>query len=459
MSSVKPSLSELERYLKSLKGKTLEASIDSLISLLKRRQISGAEPCAVATAHILLQVVAKTRFQDVDQMLEKVQQVGCRLVAAQPKELVVGNIVRRVLGLIRDEASEDRNDGGDETPSDVQMTPTAAVADASKLEHHWPPSTYIKQDAGADYISSGPRPVRPGALTSASSFSVPKTLLSLLEAAPTVDAHSTASGSPYIGAGSPYIGGSGVSTPMRGQQTRVNAIRAEIIDGIEEIKDEISQVDDQIASAAEVQIHPMDYVLVHQPSATVQKFILRAAAKRRFTVLIATEAPRASSDEPPYAHFRKKLSAVGISSINVMNAGLMAHMPRINKVVLGARSVLANGGVVTDAGAGIIARAAKERGTSVIVLSGVYKLSPESSVDEENLNEWGSSMSHVSFADGPLVNGVDVRSAATELVPAELVDTYITNLGAHSRNHLSTIIADHYKQEDVDFQLWDELER
>ncbi|CRK24949.1 hypothetical protein BN1708_014084, partial [Verticillium longisporum] len=49
--------------------------------------------------------------------------------------------------------------------------------------------------------------------------------------------------------------------------------------------------------------------------------------------------------------------------------------------------------------------------------------------------------------------------AATELVPAELVDTYITNLGAHSRNHLSTIIADHYKQEDVDFQLWDELER
>ncbi|CRK25143.1 hypothetical protein BN1723_013502 [Verticillium longisporum] len=94
---------------------------------------------------------------------------------------------------------------------------------------------------------------------SSHSFSVPKTLLSLLEAAPTVDAHSTASGSPYIGAGSPYIGGSGVSTPMRGQQTRVNAIRAEIIDGIEEIKDEISQVDDQIASAAEVQIHPMDY--------------------------------------------------------------------------------------------------------------------------------------------------------------------------------------------------------
>lgn len=29
--------------------------------------------------------------------------------------------------------------------------------------------------------------------------------------------------------------------------------------------------------------------------------------------------------------------------------------------------------------------------------------------------------------------------------------------GAHSRNHLSSIIADHYKEEDVDFQLWGEL--
>ena len=34
--------------------------------------------------------------------------MGRRLVAAQPKEMVVGNIVRRVLGLIRDEAEDDR---------------------------------------------------------------------------------------------------------------------------------------------------------------------------------------------------------------------------------------------------------------------------------------------------------------------------------------------------------------
>lgn len=34
--------------------------------------------------------------------------MGRRLMAAQPREMVVGNIVRRVLGLIRDEAEDDR---------------------------------------------------------------------------------------------------------------------------------------------------------------------------------------------------------------------------------------------------------------------------------------------------------------------------------------------------------------
>lgn len=394
--------------------------------------------------------MAKTKFIDADHMLEKVQQVGSRLVAAQPRELAIGNIVRRVLGLIRDEANEDRNEGGEDDEDDdeeeLQATPSVAFPDPTKGSGQLA-STFAKQDAGADYISSGPRPVRPGALTSVSSFSVPKTLLSLLEAAPA--------------AGSPSAGGSlrdsGTSTPMRGvQTTKINALRSEVINGIEEFKDEISQADDQIASSAEVQIHPGDYVLVHQPSPTSQKFILRAATRRRFTVLIAAD-PTRSAEEAPYAYFRKKLSALGIESVVIMNGGLMAHMPRISKVVLGARSVLANGAVVTDAGAGLIARAAKERGNPVIVLSGVYKLSPESSVEEETLIEWGSSMGQVSFADGSLVNGVEVRSAITELVPPELVDTYITNLGAHSRNHLSSIIADHYKQEDVDFQLWGEL--
>lgn len=393
-------------------------TLTSARSLLKRRQIRGSEPCAVATAHILLQVVAKSKWQDVDGLLDNVCATGRRLVEAQPKELVVANIVRRVLALIRDEAAEDRNEPSSETQSETQMTPTDPVS------HQWPPSTYTKQDPAGDNISNSPAvppTSRPGPLPSYSSVNVPKSLFNLLSASPPSD-RSALMASPFRN--------SGTSTPTNKATpySQVHALRSEVIDGIEEIKDEISQVDDQIAALAEVQIHPGDHVLVHQPSPTVERFILRAALKRKFTVLIATEAPRKQTEGVQNAAFRKRLSAAGITAINIKNSGLTAYMSRVDKVILGARSVVANGGVVTDSGAAAIARAAKEAGNAVIVLAGMYKLSPENPFDEESLIEWGDSSTFVSFADGPMVNGVEIRSAVTELVPPELIDTYITNL-------------------------------
>lgn len=394
-----------------------------VISLLKRRQIKGSEPCAVATAHILLQVVARSKWHDVDSLIDNVSRVGRRLVEAQPKELVIANIVRRVLGLIRDEAAEDRNEASSETPSEAQMTPTDVVANPGALAHQWPPSTYAKQDSAGDYISNSAKPiqVRPGLMSSYSSVNVPKALFQLLSVTSLTDAESIVYGS--------SLANSGTSTPARkGASAQVHSLRSEVIDGIEEIKDEISQVDDQIATLAEVQIHPGDYVLVHQPSPTVERFILRAALKRQFTVLIATEPPRKQISEVRHASFRKKLGTAGIPVINILNGGLMAYMSRVNKVVLGARAVVANGGVVADAGAAAVARAAKEQGNAVIVLSGVYKLSPENPFNEESLIEWGDSSGFVDFADGRMVSGVEIRTAVTELVPPELIDTYITNL-------------------------------
>lgn len=387
-------------------------SPDNLSSLLKRRQINGAEPCAVVTAHILLQVVAKSKWQDVDSLLNNVSRVGRRLVEARPNELVIGNIARRVLGLIRDEALEDRNETG-ETPSEGHMTPTGPSA-------NWPASTVAKQDSAGDYISNSASPqTRPGPISAHSTVNVPKSLFHLLSASPSVE-----------GDASPF-GTSGASTPLQhkaASSSRVHALRSEVIDGIEEIKDEISQVDDQIAALAEVQVHPGDYLLVHQPSPTVERFILRAALKRKFTVLIATELPRKSSGEPLHAAFRKKLASAGIPVINIMNGGLMAYMSRVNKVILGAKGIYANGAVVSDAGAAAIARAANAHGNAVVVLGGIYKLSPQVPSSEESVIEWAAPSTFVDFEDGPMVEHVDVRTASTEIVPPHLVDTYITNL-------------------------------
>ncbi|RDA86180.1 hypothetical protein CP532_3037 [Ophiocordyceps camponoti-leonardi (nom. inval.)] len=438
---------DLEKYLKSLKGLSLESSIERLISLLKRRQIRGSECCAIATAHILLQVVARGKWQDVDGLLDAVYTTGRRLVDAQPTELVVANIVRRVLALIRDEAAEDRNEPSSEAPSIAPMSP---VVDATPPTQSWSlPETVARQDSAGDSTTTPSLPPsRAGLFPSYSSSNIPKSLFHLLSASPPSDFASVPSSFRNSGTSTP----TGRGGPVNNSQE--STLRSEVIDGIEEILDEISQVDDQVAAQAEVQIHPGDHVLVHRPSPTVERFILRAAVKRHFTVLITAETPRAhSAPTESHAAFRKKLSAAGINSIILRSVALTAYMPRIDKVILGVRAILANGGVVAESGAATLARAAHKAGRAVVALAGIYKLSPEHPFDEESLIEWASPSTFVGFDDGPLVQGVEVRSAATELVPPELVDMYMTNLGTHSRDHLASLIADHYKPEDAGFHL------
>jgi len=227
------------------------------------------------------------------------------------------------------------------------------------------------------------------------------------------------------GTGSPVTG---ASTPVFQATSSATALRSEVIDGIEEIMDELSQADDQIAGFAEVQIHPGDYILAYQPSATVEKFLVRAASKRHFTVMIASGPQQRGVPEATYASLKKKLNAAGVKTIHIMTGSFSAYMPRVSKVVMGASAVLANGAIVTDGGSAVVARAAHEFSKPVIVLSGVYKLCPENSSEVEDPVELGDSSSYVSFADGPLVDGVEVENVVSELVPPELIDMYITNL-------------------------------
>ncbi|RYP53809.1 hypothetical protein DL768_001260 [Monosporascus sp. mg162] len=417
----------LDKFLDSLKRRPVEASVESLVSLLKRRQIKGSEACAIATAHILLQVVAKDKWTSVDHLISRIRSVGSELVKAQPRELVVGNVVRRVLGLIRDEALEDRNDPGSDSISDLR--------EASPSPAHAPTES-----------SPAGKPIRPPGLNLLGSFARTQSMYHLL------------SDPDYAPPGSPQFG-SGTSTPLaHAQNANVYAFRTEIIEGIEEIMDEIKQVDEQVQAYSDIVIHPGDYILVHQPTRTVQKFLAKAASKRRFTVFLAIDPSQALPDEDVYGSFRKSVTSHGSVVVTIMNAGMMAYMSRVNKVILSARAITGKGEVVVDSGAAVIARAARELGRTVIVLGGVYKVSPDSH-ELETLVEWGDPSKYVSFSDGPIVGHVSVRNAVSEFIPAEFVDTYLTNLGAHSRDHLTGIITDHYKEEDINFNLAGKIER
>ena len=79
----------------ALQAKKLEAA-------LRRGDISGSYACALQTVALLRNVVGTCKWQTAGELLTRVKWIGERLVGATD-EVTVGNAVRRVLAMIRDD--------------------------------------------------------------------------------------------------------------------------------------------------------------------------------------------------------------------------------------------------------------------------------------------------------------------------------------------------------------------
>ena len=428
--------------------------------LLKHRRIKTSRPCAIATAQLLRRVVEAFRLPDPWKLIERVQHVGRRLIAAQPRELVVGNIVRRVLGLIRDEAEEDREGEasslGEGVPNSNSGTPRGLSRHGihSPLQHELELGKTLEQTLAKSDAAPSQRPTLAPSHTfnasTATTIPMATSMFNLLShplstsASPTV----TPGTQSPVHRSSPGAG-SGITTAASTKD-----IRADVLEGIDEIVDELHVVTDQIAAYAPEHIHSNEIILTHGASRTVQRFLLKAAQRRKFTVIHAEGYPNAhaathalvagkplpnrAGDEAEErgggggggaSAFAKPLIAAGIAVVLIPDAAVFALMARVNKVILGTNAVLANGGLIAAAGAKPIALAARMHRTPVVVVSGVYKLSPVYPFDVESLIDYGDSKEVLGDGDKDLVeSGVEVENPVCEYVPPELLDLYITNL-------------------------------
>lgn len=440
--------------------------------LLKRRQIRNSRPCAIATLKILRRVVDEFKGRDVAKLMAQIRHVGRRLTAAQPREMAIGNVVRRVLGLVREVAEDEHDDmdtpsmseAGSHTPTKFSQRPAlnASISTFSPLNKAaTQPADMDGQIGESEDTTADPVPdQRPPLLTSHTSYAVNAPAVTSLfgifsnpaAASPTSSTPMHASGptSPSI---KPFDMAELSLTDKHAHKDIIN----DVLQGIQEIGDEIDQCADQIAGYAPDHIHADEIVLVHGMSHTIQKFLLTASRKRRFAVvLVESETDERSSvlsssnfddgdaqaaydsDEETLRRRRTKerdgddtkpdqlagLQHKNLSITIIPHSAVFAIMSRINKVLLATHAVLANGGLVASTGAYNIAQAARSHKIPVVVLSGVYKLSPMYPFNTDELVEWGDA----SAVADDLAEGVEVSNPVKEYVPEGLVDLYITNL-------------------------------
>jgi len=223
-------------------------------------------------------------------------------------------------------------------------------------------------------------------------------------------------------------------------------IKANVLETINELIDEIGNIYRNIADQAIEHIHTNEVIMTFGRSSTVEEFLKTAARKRKFEVIVLESAPSFVGQQTAIT-----LSKAGIETTVISDAAVFAMMARVNKVIIGTHIVLANGGLIANTGAHMIAQAAKYYSIPFVVCVGLYKLSPLYPYEQDAFNDLNSPASILEFEEGNIVKdniGVDVRSPAYDYIPPELVSLFVTNFGGHNPSYIYRLLAEYYHPED-----------
>lgn len=404
----------------------LQASINDFLAKFQRRQVEGSLDSARLTTLLLRQVVSQQRTPHSGQaasLIEAVKSVGIHLITANPIELAIGNIVRRVLHIIREE--------------EVSVA-TSTVAEAGAGSD---------SDENDDSNHNGQSGLSAAALAAASRSALrARSLHNLLESVPTPSAAVT-------------VASSGGDSEGKSRSLDKNSkgwkLKHAVIEAINELLEDIDNYHSQVAEQALEHIHQNEVILTLGRSQTVLQFLLEAKKKRSFQVFIAEGAPRYQGHT-----LAKELAAVDLQTTVITDSAVFAMISRVDMVIVGAHAVMANGGVIAPIGLHMVALAARRHAVPFVVLAGLHKLCPLYPHNPYVLvNEMKSPSQILDFGEmsdcidealgGPPLHAVNPNF---DYIPPELVSLFITDTGGHNPSYVYRLVAEYYSPEDYALQ-------
>lgn len=404
------------------------ALVNEFVIKLKKRKIEGSQATAKLTAELLRSVISQQRVPYTNQagaLLDAIKNVGEQLIAANPVELAVGNIVRRVLHIIREE--------------NLSLA-TAAIAGLNVSP--------VSDDDDDDDAERDEYPVLSATAVAAAARSSlrPPSLQALLEDVPD---------SAAVPATSSSGGDSEGKSKSADRSSRSRKLKHDVIEAVNELILDITTCHEQIAEQAVEHIHQNEVILTLGSSRTVLEFLCTAKEKKRsFRVFVAEGAPRYQGH-----HLAKELVLRGLQTTLITDSAVFAIISRVNMVIVGAHAVMANGGVIAPVGLNMVALAAQKHAVPFVVLAGSHKLcplyphNPEVLLNElrspSELLDFGEFSDCMDFGSGTGFPLLHVVNPAFDYVPPKLVSLFITDTGGHNPSYMYRLIADYYSADDL----------
>lgn len=339
----------------------ISEKVDGFVTYLKQKyRVHSSYDVARRTVLLMREICSKTRWANPLELMQRIKLEGRKVVEAQPSESAVGNMVRRVLKVIREEHARGFGQSEDVDSKDSLHTllTGAEESDLSKPVHN---------------------------------------------------------------------------------------LKGTVIEAINELLDELDGSASNIASQALDHIHANEVIMTAGYSKTVEAFLKAAARKREFKVIVTESAPSYQGQE-----LARNLARDGIETTLITDSAVFAIMSRVNKVIIGTHTVMADGGLKALNGAHGLALAARHHSVPVIVCAALFKLSPQylCSYDQDSFNKVVAPHDVLSFTDGEMVSKVHVLNPVFDHVPPELIKIFISNIGGSAPSYVYRLISELYHADD-----------
>ena len=439
-------------------------------------ELQGGETLAILTVDLVRGLISRRKLSTVDDLIDYLHAVGKQLTDAKPQELVTGNMVRRILRIVRQEGKGlvdeiEKEEERERSAASSQQHSVSASPSASpprSLSSSPPPSQSIKRSFSTVDIdvslSLHSLLDQPSAASSPSLLSLDGLPDSPLAATPT--SVSASSLSSFVSSTAPLPASAKVSQspasrrpsppphpPVlskeeeRQQREWLNSrLKPAIIEEIALLMDELHLSSSNIASQATEHIYANETILVYGMSALVTAFLKEAARFRRFEVLVVEGAPAFGGHEQAVL-----LSAAPspIETTVITDSAVYALMPAVNKVIISCHAVMANGSLILPAGGHNVCVAARAHSVPVVVLTGLHQLCTLYAHQDDRFDIQQSPSQLLDYEGGLAAStSVRVHNPVYEEVGAAYVSLLITNVGGHSPSYIYRLLSDHYHSMD-----------
>jgi len=211
----------------------------------------------------------------------------------------------------------------------------------------------------------------------------------------------------------------------RNRARSVEAMRAIAIEAAQGFIENAKTAVQKIGEIGARRIVDGDILLTHCNSSAVIEVMKTAWSQgRKFEVFVTETRPRFQGHITA-----RELARAGIPVTLILDDAVRYFMQRVDKVIVGADAVTANGALVNKVGTSMVALAAHEARRRVFVAAETYKFSPETMIGELVTIEDRDPSEIISDEQQRRIGSIKVLNPSFDVTPPEYIDLIITERG------------------------------